>query len=159
MFPTSPSNSADVTAIKAVLESLPHGGVASYGDLSAALGRDIRPARWLLLRARRELEKDTGALFAAVRGVGLKRLSPSDAPQVGADATARIRRHASRAHSRLSLASNDMPDDARMRVAAYRSLFGTIAAISREKAVDAIATQGDVTPPTAVLLERLKGAL
>lgn len=64
---TSPENAAALIALKTIVLAIPIGAVATYEQLSDAIGEDVRNKRWLINRAIRDAEEETGGLFETVR--------------------------------------------------------------------------------------------
>ncbi len=52
--------------------------VLTYEEMSTLIGRDVREIRHVIETARRRLLRENGAVFASVRNVGVKRLSPDE---------------------------------------------------------------------------------
>ncbi len=70
-FETSP----DAIAIKAVLRGIAVGGIATYEEISKAIGRDVRAHAYPALNsARRSLQSTEGIYFATENNVGFRRL-------------------------------------------------------------------------------------
>lgn len=158
MFTPSTALEADTQAITELLGATQIGQVCTYAAMSDALGRDIRGRFYVLLRAVRCLNRDTGALFGAVRGVGYKRLPAEDAHQIGSHARARIRRTAHRTSKTIGAAldkANDLSPEARRRAVAEVSAMNMLAHLATDRVVDAQA--GDDKPP--VLAEALRGVM
>lgn len=119
-------NDADVHALLAVLNQLAVGNLATYDDLSAAIGREIREHRYLLDKALSECLKQR-KVFGCVTGVGVKRLSDTEIVEHSFHAFRRIRRMARKGAARLSSVDwNTMPDDEKKRHNLYISVLGAI---------------------------------
>lgn len=154
MIPST-AYAADVQAIADLLAATPVGDVCAYARLSAAIGRDVTRCRYLALSAIRRLNKDTGALFASVRGVGYQRLPADDAHKVGSTARARIRRaarHASVAIGRAMDCANDMTPEARRRAVVEVGTLNLMAHLSTERSVANADTGADKPQPVAVTM-------
>jgi flagellar biosynthesis component FlhA len=65
--------SADSAAIVKAIEEMPVGGVITYAQLSAVIGRDIRHFRGSLESARKSVQRDKGMVFDVIRKEGIKR--------------------------------------------------------------------------------------
>ncbi len=156
MFRTAPETAADISAICELLKALSFDETATYDRISAAIGRDVRgTSRWVLVKAIRQAETETGSLFASVHRVGIKRLRAADAHNVGRSSMRRIRRAAGRTHQRLGyVRGNDVTGQDRAKIEAYRSVFGAISALSREgvaQQVEQAAAPQSVLPVGRVL--------
>jgi len=159
---TSPENAADVDTIKGLLLALPIGQTLSYAAMSEQLGRDVTERRWLLGRAIRQAEDDSGGLFATSRGEGIQRLTSNRVADAGLSTIQKIRRTARRGHVRLSgVRANDLPLTEQQRLLAHRSMLGAIASIADGRKAPTIAKEaaavGHVVPAGRVL-DLLKGA-
>ena len=68
--------SADAKVIRSVLEEKQVGEVATYGEMSTAIGRDVRLHAYAAMRtAMRALQRDKQIVFANVTDVGYQRLN------------------------------------------------------------------------------------
>ena len=141
----TPDDEIKTERIAAILRSLPIGEVASYRDVAMACGGE--PSRWLLITARKQVETDTGARFATVRKVGIKKLASGEIVGIGAAARRRVGRIAKAQSRRLvGLSYNGLSDDDRARIDVERSLLGAICAASGAASAKALADSG-VTGP------------
>lgn len=160
MFKTSPQHAIQIDAIVKALTAIPVGQIITYKDLSAIVGKNVQSddGRFLLIRARRLAEKQTGTLFATVFGQGIKRLPADEAAGVGSDARQRIRRSANRTYARLSdIRYNDVAPETRARIDAERSLMGAISAIATQANVSNVQRHTSTGPiPVAKLLEAIR---
>ena len=139
IFTTSPEIAADVETVVNILANLPVDGIMDYNQASDAIGRDVtHTARYILDRARKLAEEQTGSLYESVRGTGIKRLTPADASMVGAAAIGKIRRHARRGMKRLALIRGNMTSADQAKVVAYQSQLGAIAVASTPSATKRI---------------------
>ena len=128
--------STEVRAIADRLAAVPVGETVSYGDLSEALGADVRVRRYLVLAAIRATNVEAGAIFGSVRGVGYKRLPAEDAHMVGALTRRRIRRAARRAEKTIVRAvavANTMPEEAKLRAYREISVLGMIGHLTADR--------------------------
>jgi hypothetical protein len=141
------------------LHKVPLGAEIAYADLTAALGLDVTgPARAALNTARRILERDEGAVFVACRRTGLRRLTPEEAPDIGANGRRKIRRTANRslrAMQRLAATSNGLDPDAQRRLNAEITASGLLAKITEDKPVRAMQAENP-TPPAHAATAFLK---
>jgi len=156
MFTPSTAAAADTLAISDCLAKTQVGEVCTYAALSAAIGRDVSRARYLVLRAIRKLNKDTGALFAAVHKVGYKRMAATDAHMFGSSTRARIRRTAHRTSAMIASAcerANEMPDAERRKAMAEIGILNMVAHLSTERAI--AAHSADAPQPVAVSMREM----
>jgi hypothetical protein len=157
-FTPTTANQADTQALLARLLSTPVGETCTYADLSAAIGRDVRDARFLLLRAIRLANRQEGALFGVVTRVGYRRMPATDAHLFGQATRQRIRRAARHGSETIGNAldrANDMPADVRRKALAEVSALNMLAHVSGERITQALPA-GDTVRPTA---ESLRGIL
>jgi hypothetical protein len=148
--------SADSRALATLFAEAPVGGTVTYAAMSDAIGRSITPRRYLALRALQIVNRETGAIFGSVRGVGYQRLAATDAHMLGAHARGRIRRTAKRTASAIQSAidtANDMPDEAKRRAYAEINALSLIRHLSRDKPV-AAATPEPKAEPVAITMRR-----
>jgi len=149
MFISVTQNAAEVRALANALMDVPVGETIGYDVLNAAIGRDIRSRRYLVLRALQMVNTESGALFSAVRGIGYRRLPVSEAADVGQSARNRIRRTSRRARKHIGNAidkANDLSADLMRKVNAELSALGLIEHISRDKAVAEMQDENRVMP-------------
>lgn len=100
------TKSNDTAILEAVLRGLDEGGIATYAQLSAALGRDVREfGKGSLYSARRIIERD-GLHTGVVRNEGIQRLTVSGCVEKASSYVVRARRSASR--SRHTLETTDV---------------------------------------------------
>ncbi len=119
-------NGADVHALAAVLNQLAVGNLATYDDLSAAIGREVRDHRYLLDQALSQCLKQR-KVFGCVTGVGMKRLSDAEIVENSFHAFRRIRRMARKGAARLSsVAWEKMPVEDQKRHNLHISVLGAI---------------------------------
>lgn len=157
MFPTT-ANEADVQALRERLEATPVGEVCTYAQLDAALGSPSRARRYLVLRALHRMNRETGAIFGAVRGVGYKRLAADEAYTLGHHGRGRIRRTARRTSAAIAQAvsaANEISDEAKRKAMAEVSTLNMIAHVATDRVVKA--AQNASKPPT--LAESLRGVM
>lgn len=94
---TIPTASAETSALIRLLAAAEVGQVVTYEAMSEAIGCDVRTRRGPLGTARKRVLDDDGIHTAAVRGVGVKRLSHAEA----ASTTLRSRLDRARRQARL----------------------------------------------------------
>lgn len=135
MFTTNPETEIETEKLAAVLRNLPIDGLASYAELSAAVGYQVQGKPFALIRARKRVEEESGLRFGTVHRQGVKKLAAEAVAGIGADARKRIARTAKRQHTRLSgLKYNNLDASTRARIDAERSLLGAVSAAARADA-------------------------
>lgn len=92
----------DTRLIVDLLLACPYGGTVTLSSVSNVIGRSIGANRHLLYSAIRIVERDIGAVFSSVRGVGYRRIQPDELHKVGQTARARIRSQARRGFRTIS---------------------------------------------------------
>lgn len=155
-FPTNPDNDAAVAALADRLCALSIGHTLSYAEASAAVGRDVTgPARHLLARAREVAEKRLGCIFECSRNMGVTRVPPSIAPEIGLSAIRKVRKAANRGRRRLRrIGTNSLTEAETKRVIAYQSMLGAVALVAdgnKARTVAAVADPVKPIPPTDIL--------
>jgi len=151
--------SADTRAIADLLNAASYGEEVTIDAMSNAIGRDIRPVRYIALAALRVAERETGAVFATIRCVGYRRLTSDEFYQIGSTARARIRKVSKRSNRAMSAAmegTNDMDPAARMAVLREQSMLGLLAHLSQDRHAPKLAPDADRPQPLAITM---RGAL
>jgi hypothetical protein len=149
------------------LATCPIGEVITTNALSSAIGRDVRRVRHIIATARKVAERESGAVFVTLRGVGYQRLTPERASEVLAPTARRhIRRTARRTRSSLETVlaqANDLPADAARRMSREIGVLGVIEMFSRDKIAapsDSTATRPEPVAHVARdLLAKLGGSV
>lgn len=156
----SPAHEIAVEKIAALLAALGVGEILSYADASKAAGLDLRSAaRWLLLRARANVEKERPDVrFTTERGQGVRRLAADEIPGIGAAARRSIRRKARIGYRRLADQKMNLSPQDQARVDLERSILGAVITVSRDATLKKAAT-GERTGPLTLadLAARLAG--
>jgi prophage DNA circulation protein len=150
--------SADARAVADLLLACPIGETVSLASMSDAIGRDIRKHRHIIVTARRVAEREAGAVFASVRGVGYQRLDAERTVAVVAPAARKhIARSAKRAARSLNASmskANDLPMDVRRRAVHELGVLGIIEHAARER-VKTLPDEAPTRPePVAVVARR-----
>jgi hypothetical protein len=148
--------SAETRALADLFAATTVGGTITFAAMSEAIGRGIEARRYIALRAMQIANKETGAIFGSVRGVGYQRLAAADAHMIGAHARGRIRRTAKRTADAITCAintANDMPDDAKRRAFAEVNALSLMQHLARDKQVSA-ATPEPRAEPVAITMRR-----
>jgi len=133
---TIPSLSVDAQALARVLGESPVGEVVTYDALSKAIGRDVRSARGLLYTAVRTVMRDSNAVFAAVRGVGLKRLESTEIVSVATQTVRHIRKASGRAMQKLACTDlSKLNESQKVSVFTHNSLLGALRVMSCQPSI------------------------
>ena len=131
--------SADVRALVEFLAGVPIDEVATYADISAVIGRDVRLNRAQLYSAIKIVQRENNAIFATVHGYGYKRLSTMEASRiVGPHARSRIRatsRRGLRAIHAAFRADNGESPEVQRKLSAEANALGLIEQIARDSNV------------------------
>lgn len=144
MFKQNAKVKKTVEVLVEAFKALPNGQTVSYEVLSKLCGEPLSSQSYVLQRALRKAEEQSGALFENVMGEGYQRLPSSEIPGVGKRANTRIRKHARRTRKRLeTVRANDLSAGEFAAVAAYRSHFGMLEGIAREQTVKALEKAAD----------------
>lgn len=125
----------DTQTLLKYLETIPVGEIVSYEVLGNLIGCDVQSDRGSLESARRLLVRDNQIVFGVVRGVGLKRLNPSEVVEQEGETVTKIRRATKRSLKRLASADFDSlskPDQNKHRLVS--ATLGAIAVCSSQKA-------------------------
>lgn len=99
--------SLDVSLLVKLLSSKQAGEVATYEELSAAIGRDVRERRSAMHSALRHIQNTDHAVFACVPNVGYKRLSDKEIVDTGTSYIQKSRRVAKRGAKSLACVKFD----------------------------------------------------
>ena len=147
MFTTKPETVADIEAVSKMLTELPIGAVLTYSAINDAIGRDVtNGARYVLAAAKKRTEAETGALYEAVRKVGVKRLPTDEIASVGTAAIRKVRRTARRGMKRLgNVKANDISPDQSREIVMQRSVLGAVAMLADGRKTKALANEGTTT--------------
>lgn len=127
LVPTS-KNAADIIALVEALGELQPGQLLTYEYLTAVIGRSAQRHRYLLEAACNRLLKQNRKAFGAVFGVGIKRLTDTEAIEQCASAMTRVRRIARKAVSKAaSVDFAALSDEDKRRHNGYISQMAAIA--------------------------------
>ena len=164
MFRATSENEVDISRLVERLRAVPIGGTATHAELSAAIGRDIRPRRYLLMRALQRLNAEFGLVFESVRSLGYKRLPIDAVHTVGHRARRAIRRKAGTASKRMASAlnkTNDAPPGTVLQVNRELSVLGLVRTMARDPIAGKAAEDATETAPApiAMVAARLVKAL
>jgi len=147
---TKPEHAAVIRQIEDSLKELSIGGIILYEKLQGmAIGCNLKTShRHLLVKAKENAEKHLGCIYETVRGVGIKRLAPSSAPEVGLTAVRRCRSAAKRGKKRLDrINANSLTESEQRRVVGYSAMLGAISMIADGRKASAIAVVADPAKP------------
>lgn len=137
--PNAKTTASLVEAIVDALSALSPGQTITYAELSRAMGTEVTSQSYVVQRARKKAEQQTGAIFDNVMGQGYQRLPTHEIPGVGKRANAHIRKTARNTRRRLeSVRANDMSTGEIAAIAAYRSHFGMLESIAKEHTVQVL---------------------
>jgi hypothetical protein len=133
------------------LRDVPLGQEIGYADLSRVIGRDVRTAARPRLTSAREIAlRDHGVCFFAIRGVGLRRITVQELPQVGAHARGRAKsavRGGLKTISAVMGVSNGVEPETMRKVASERAALGLLAEVASDSAQAAFDTDKAAMPP------------
>lgn len=159
MFDSSAKVAAKVEALLEALTALSPGQTVTYEALSKALGEKVSSQDYVMQRALKKAERQTGAIFDNVMGQGYQRLHTHEISGLGKRANSRIRKTARRTRKRLeNVRANDLSAGDIAAIAAYRSHFGMIEGIAKEQTVKALESAIDKAPnfvPANSLADRM----
>jgi hypothetical protein len=131
MFATNPELQLEIEKLYEALNELAPDGLLSYETMSRLLGYSIKQKPWVLMRAKKRFENNTGLRVGTVRGEGVRKLTAEAVPGLGAVARKRIGRIAKRGSEQLiDLRYNDIDSRVQARIDAERSLLGAISAVA-----------------------------
>jgi hypothetical protein len=129
--------SAEARAVADLLLACPVGETVSLAAMSDAIGRNVTARRHIIATARRVAEREGGATFASIRGVGYQRIAAERAAAVIAPAArqhiARTARRARRSLTAAVAGANDLPPDVQRRTAHELGVLGLIEHAARER--------------------------
>lgn len=158
MAKSIPEMSLDTRTLVAMLRAVPVGDVLTYAAMSEATGRDIANRHRYLLQSAINVCLRAGAVFAAVSGVGMKRLKDEDIVSVGVATITHVRRAAKRGVIKLGAVQNfaAMPAERQIEHNAAMSILGVIAhvgATAQVKAASAAVREigNNAVPPAKML--------
>lgn len=143
--------SPTTAALRAALVEVPLDATVTFAALTAAVGLDVtKAARSNLSSARHIALREDGVAFQSIRRVGLKRIAPDQAPEIGKATRAKIRRSARRGLRTMKLvvgASNGLSPEAQRALTAEYASLGLIEHITREASTTALVTDARPMPP------------
>lgn len=135
------------------LKEVPFGEFIGFQALTNVIGRDVRDVPHLLRSARGVAEREAGAVFGAVRGLGLQRLLIDQVPAVGANARRAIGRKARRATrtmGRAAIWANDMPNATKLQLIFEQSVLGLVQHTVRDSTVRRLVPRDGLEKPLPV---------
>lgn len=157
MFKTNAEAARKIDLLCEALETLSPGETITYARLTKVAGEPITGGSHMLQRALKKTEAKTGSLFGNVFAKGYQRLQTKDIPGVGVKANTRIRRVARSTRKKFEgVRANDLTAHELAQFSAYRSHFGMLEGIARERSVEAMKVKLEDKPATvATMAERL----
>lgn len=161
MFKTNEEAARKIEALCEALETLSPGETITYKQLSKYAGEAITGGSYLLQRAIKKTESKTGSIFGNVFATGYQRLATKDIPGVGVKANTRIRRVARSTRKKFeNVRANDLTPAQLAQLSAYRSHFGMLEGLARERAVEAMKVQvDDKAAPVTTMADRLNAMM
>jgi hypothetical protein len=146
---TSPERAKIIENLSRALEGIPMGGTLPYSALmKAAPGFMNAGDQWLLARARENVEKNQGCAFEVVRGIGIKRMTSEEIPDIGLNAIRSIRRKANQGKKRIQRVNpNSLSPTEQRRVIGMSAMLGAIAMMADGRKASAVATVADPNKP------------
>lgn len=160
--PTSPENAAIIGRLEMLLSELSVGATVEYAQISKVAKRDLRNgSRWLLQRACENTEKQLGCAFECIRGVGIRRLTSDEIPNVGLAVLRKVRMSARRGKKRLDRCNtNSLNESEKRRIVGFGAMLGAVVLIADGRKATAIAAVADpIKPiPPQNILDMFRGA-
>lgn len=132
--------SADARLLYQRLTKVGVGEEISYDVLASEISRPVSGATTALQTAVRNARKNDDMVFAAIRGVGLKRLEDAEIIASATQGTVSIRRRARKEAEKLTKIRDygALPQAKQIEHTARLSIFGAIAEMANEKSVKKI---------------------
>ena len=128
--------SADALALHEHLILTPVGGVATYARLGDAINKPVNGSCGALRTARLIAQREDGAIFACIKGEGLKRLDDEGIVSLAGTQTLSVRRHARTVGRRLGAAVfENLREASRMRAIGIASVLAVVCDLAQEKSV------------------------
>jgi hypothetical protein len=158
MFKSSPEISQEIETLSELLRAVPIGGMLTYQMAAAAVGRSVQGSgSFSMMRARKAVEKSSGARFGTINGKGIKRLPIEEIPGIGGAARRRIRNTVKKAYQRLGgFSNNDIPPEIERQLRIERSHLGAISMMTKDvarKKIDEAVTTASAEIPAAKILK------
>ena len=139
MFNPSAKIAAKVESLTEALVALSPGQGITYNAMSRVVGERITGSSYIMQRALKQAEQQSGCIFDNVHGKGYQRLATGEIPSIGKKANGRIRRTARKTRKRLEgVRANDLTTAEVGTIAAYRSHFGMLENLAKEQTVKAV---------------------
>jgi hypothetical protein len=129
---------AETEAIISKLKATPVGGVLTWLEMQSVC-HDMTRLRGCLQTARKHLLDENQAVFAAVRGIGVKRLNPSEVITQEGTTHVKIRRTVKSSLRRLSTVDpSELPKEERQSHTITAACLGAIALCVKPSSVDKV---------------------
>jgi hypothetical protein len=128
--------SAEAETLTKLLQAAAIGQVVTYAELNSASKIDVQSNRSQLDTARRRLLKD-GIAFDAVMGVGLRRLTNEEIPDIAASAIKKSQRVAKKGMRTLACSNySELPADLKIRHTVTATVLGLMARSGERKTLN-----------------------
>jgi hypothetical protein len=125
------------------------GNIITYQRLGDVIGRPVEGATSVLQSARKIAMRENRALFACIRGVGLKRLDDHEIVELAHVLVGHVRRHARRTSKKLATAQiSALKESSRNTAIAVASLLAIIVDVGGERSVKAVTAASAVAGST-----------
>jgi len=122
------------------LKSLQVGDIVSYEELSRLAGENVQQHSARLRSARKMVERDSGFLLAPIRGIGIKRIEPTEQAMIGPNAIQKARRRTNRDLFRMSLVAFDaLTDEQKAAHNTAASALGAMELFTRARSLHKLA--------------------
>lgn len=147
--------SLETRTLAKLLMEVPIGETITYGRMSEELGFDItdHSKRHFLTSARRVVLREHGAAFTADIKVGMRRLQPDEAPNIGTWARGKIRRASTTAMKAMQMVAaktNGLAPETQRRLAAEMAVHGVIAEVAKPKVINKMPEEIPTLTPKAI---------
>ncbi len=164
-FIASATNAKHIRILADLLGRCSIGGRVTHDQMMSATKRDRQSVAWIVPRARRLINDETGAIFKCIRGVGYERMPANLLTSVGDTTRTHVRkvgRQSVRMMANALGAANDLSRDEVLRGHAAITQMGVIVMMARDDAAPKL--PDSILPPdpadtARASLEALRGAL
>jgi hypothetical protein len=148
----------DARILADLLKVCPFGETVTWADMSSVLGRDAREYRWRLYAAFRLTQREDGAVFSRIQGIGYRRLSPGEIHLIGQTARTRIRNTARRGSRALVAGAKgcNLSEDEQKAVSREQAALGIFEHLARDRNLSAEPAKAE---PYSVSAKKMLAAL